>query len=408
MIDEAMIRHDYAMLRASLNERGRRMFAAAQVRALGYGGVAAVARATGIAPSTIGRALKELAGGLVVRDRRARRPGGGRKKLSSRDASLMSDLERLVEPATLGDPERPLRWVSKSLAKLAAALRAMGHQVSPQTVGRLLRQLKFSRQGNVKADEGRQHPDRDAQFQHINNRVLEFQAAGQPVISVDTKKKELIGNFKNAGTDYRLQGCPQRVDVHDFPDKELGKAIPYGVYDMTDNSGWVSVGITHDTAQFAVNSIRRWLEKMGRGRYPKANRLLITADCGGSNAARTRLWRTELQKLADETGLTLSVCHYPPGTSKWNKIEHRMFCQISQNWRARPLTSRLAVVDLIAATTTTTGLKIACELDTNHYEKGIKIKNAEMRTLAITGDNFHPEWNYTVSPRPQHRAVILA
>ena len=408
MIDEAMIRHDYAMLRASLNERGRRMFAAAQVRALGYGGVAAVARATGIAPSTIGRALKELAGGLVVTDRRARRPGGGRKKLSSRDASLMSDLERLVEPATLGDPERPLRWVSKSLAKLAAALRAIGHQVSPQTVGRLLRQLKFSRQGNVKADEGRQHPDRDAQFQHINNRVLEFQAAGQPVISVDTKKKELIGNFKNAGTDYRLQGCPQRVDVHDFPDKKLGKAIPYGVYDMTDNSGWVSVGITHDTAQFAVNSIRRWLEKMGRGRYPKANRLLITADCGGSNAARTRLWRTELQKLADETGLTLSVCHYPPGTSKWNKIEHRMFCQISQNWRARPLTSRLAVVDLIAATTTTTGLKIACELDTNHYEKGIKIKNAEMRTLAITGDNFHPEWNYTVAPRPQHRAVILA
>jgi Rhodopirellula transposase DDE domain len=408
MIDEAMIRHDYTMLRSNLNERGRRMFAAAQVRALGYGGLAAVARATGIAPSTIGRGLKELAGGLVGSDRRARRPGGGRKKLSSRDASLVSDLERLVEPATLGDPERPLRWVSKSLAKLAEALRAMGHQVSPQTVGRLLRQLKFSRQGNIKADEGRQHPDRDAQFQHINNRVLEFQAAGQPVISVDTKKKELIGNFKNAGTDYRPQGCPQRVDVHDFPDKELGKAIPYGVYDMTDNSGWVSLGITHDTAQFAVNSIRCWLEKMGRQRYPKANRLLITADCGGSNAARTRLWRTELQKLADETGLMLSVCHYPPGTSKWNKIEHRMFCQISQNWRARPLTSRLAVVDLIAATTTTTGLKIACELDTNHYEKGIKIKNAEMRTLAITGDNFHPEWNYTVSPRPQHRAVILA
>ena len=408
MIDEAMIRHDYEMLRASLNERGRRLFAAAQVRALGYGGLAAVARATGIAPSTIGRALKELASGAVVADRRARRPGGGRKKLSTRDASLMGDLERLVEPATLGDPERPLRWVSKSLAKLAEALRAMGHQVSPQTVGRLLRQLKFSRQGNVKAEEGRQHPDRDAQFQHINNRVLEVQAAGQPVISVDTKKKELIGNFKNAGTDYRPQGRPQRVDVHDFPDKELGKAIPYGVYDITDNSGWVSVGITHDTAQFAVNSIRRWLEKMGRQRYPKANRLLITADCGGSNAARTRLWRTELQKLADETGLTLSVCHYPPGTSKWNKIEHRMFCQISQNWRARPLTSRLAVVDLIAAATTLTGLKIACELDTNHYQKGIKIKNAEMRTLAITGDKFHPEWNYTVSPRSQHRPVILA
>ena len=406
MINEQTIRYDYEVLRPSLNERGRRLFAAAQARALGYGGVATVARATGIAPSTIGRGLKELAAGAVAGGR-ARRPGGGRKRLIDRDASLLSDLLRLVEPATLGDPERPLKWVSKSHAKLAAALQAMGHAVSPQSVGRLLQRIGYSRQGNAKAEEGRQHPDRDAQFEHINSRVLEFQAARRPVISVDTKKKELIGNFKNAGTDYRPQGSPQRVNVHDFEDKTLGKAIPYGIYDLTDNSGWVSVGITHDTAQFAVNAIRRWLEKMGRARYPSADRLMITADSGGSNGARVRLWKIELQRLADETGLTLTVCHYPPGTSKWNKIEHRLFCHISQNWRARPLTSRAAVVELIAATTTKTGLKIACELDTTCYVKGIKIKKAEMRALAITGDSFHPEWNYTISPRQQHHAVIL-
>jgi Rhodopirellula transposase DDE domain len=300
-----------------------------------------------------------------------------------------------------------LKWVSKSHTKLAAVLQAMGHKVSAQTVRRLLAQIGYSRQGNAKADEGRQHPDRDAQFAHINNRVLECQAEQQPVISVDTKKKELIGNFKRAGTDYRPLRSPQRVNVHDFEDKTLGKAIPYGVYDMTDNSGWVSVGVTHDTAQFAVNAIRRWLEKMGRARYPSARRLMITADCGGSNCARVRLWKIELQKLADEAGLTLCVCHYPPGTSKWNKIEHRLFCHISQNWRARPLMSRMAVVELIAATTTTSGLKVACELDTTHYAKGIKIKKAEMRGLAITGDSFHPEWNYAISPRHQHRAVIL-
>ena len=406
MIDEQTIRYDYEVLRPNLNERGRRLFAAAQAHALGYGGIAMVARATGIAPSTIGRGLKELASGAVAQGR-ARRPGGGRKKLIDRDASLVSDLLRLVEPATLGDPERPLRWVSKSRAKLSAALQAMGHAVSPQSVGRLLRQIGYSRQGNVKAEEGRQHPDRDAQFEHINAGVLEFQSAGEPVISVDTKKKELIGNFKHNGTDYRPRRSPQRVDVHDFENKTLGKAIPYGIYDMTDNSGWVSVGVTHDTAQFAVNAIRSWLDKMGRKRYPTANRLMITADCGGSNGARVRLWKIELQKLADETGLTLCVCHYPPGTSKWNKIEHRLFCHISQNWRARPLISRMAVVELIAATTTASGLKVACELDTTHYAKGIKIKNAEMRALAITGDSFHPEWNYTISPRTQHRAVIL-
>jgi hypothetical protein len=309
---------------------------------------------------------------------------------------------------TLGCPERPLLWVSKSLEKLAVALRAMGHTVSANTVRRLLRHLGFSRQGNAKANEGRGHPDRDAQFNHINARVLEFQAADQPVISVDTKKKELIGNYKNAGTEWRPEGHPRRVNVHDFENKELGKAIPYGVYDVADNSGWVSIGVTHDTAQFAVNAVRLWWEKMGRGRYPGADRVMITADGGGSNGSRVRLWKRELQALADETGLSISVCHYPPGTSKWNKIEHRLFCHISQNWRGRPLTSRLAVVELIAATTTTTGLTVACEVDPTEYQKGIKVNREEMENLSITRDDFHPEWNYTISPRANVRPVILA
>jgi hypothetical protein len=407
MIDEAEIRRHYELLRSDLDERGRRLFAATQVRALGHGGLAAVARATGIARSTIGRGLKDLDAGSGL-NRRVRRPGGGRKKLSDTDATLAQDLLRLVEPATLGDPMRPLLWVSKSIAKLAAALRELGHRVSANTVGRLLRTLGFSRQGNFKANEGRSHPDRDGQFEHINAQVLAFQAAEQPVISVDTKKKELIGNFKNPGTDWRAKGRPRRVNGHDFADKELGKAIPYGVYDITDNSGWVSVGVTHDTAQFAVNAIRLWLDRMGRERYPSAERLMITADCGGSNGARLRLWKLELQKLADETGLTFAVCHYPPGTSKWNKIEHRLFCQISQTWRARPLTSRLAVVELIAATTTKTGLKVACELDTTDYPKGLKVSDAEMHAIAITGDDFHPEWNYSISPRKKNAAVVLA
>ncbi|HVP11519.1 MAG TPA: ISAzo13 family transposase [Phycisphaerae bacterium] len=406
MIDENEIRRHYALLSPNLDERGRRLFAAAQVRALGYGGIAAVARATGIARSTIGRGLKEL-------DRaegpgnRIRRPGGGRRKLADRDGTLVGDLLSLVEAATLGDPERPLLWVSKSLEKLAVALRARGHTVSADTVGRLLRQLGFSRQGNVKANEGHQHPDRDAQFEHINAQVRAQQAAGQPVISVDTKKKELIGNFKTAGTEWRRQGRRRRVNGHDFQDPVLGKIIPYGVYDVTDNSGWVSVGVTHDTAQFAVNAIRRWLETMGRQRYPAAKQVMITADCGGSNGARVRLWKLELQKLADETGLDLCVSHYPPGTSKWNKIEHRLFCHISENWQARPLTSRLAVVELIAATTTKTGLTVACELDTADYAKGIKVSDSEMAALSITGNEFHPEWNYTISPRKSDSAVIL-
>lgn len=408
MIDESALRRQYALLRPSLDERGRRLFAATQAQALGHGGIAAVARATGIAPSTIGRGLKEIAADVPPSGPRLRRPGGGRKRLTDTDATLERALLELVGPMTLGCPERPLLWVSKSLEKLAAALRATGHRVSATSVRRLLRRLGFSRQGNHKANAGHGHPDRDAQFEHINAQVLAVQAAGDPVLSVDTKKKELIGNYKNAGTEWCAEGKPRRVNDHDFEDKALGKAIPYGVYDIGANSGWVSVGVTHDTAQFAVQAIRRWWETMGQTRYPGARTLMITADGGGSNGARVRLWKVELQKLADELGLTIQVCHYPPGTSKWNKIEHRLFCHISQNWRARPLTSRLTVVELIAATTTKTGLTVACELDTTEYAKGIKVPDAEMNTLAITRNDFHPEWNYTIAPRSKNHALILA
>jgi hypothetical protein len=349
--------------------------------------------------STIGRGLKEIDQQAGDLSGRVRRKGGGRKSLSDEQPNLLTDLQQLVEPITLGDPERALYWVSKSLAKLAVVLRGMGHKVGPTTVGLLLKKLGFSRQGNFKANEGHQHADRDAQFEHINAKVLAFGAAMQPVVSVDTKKKELIWNYKNPGTDQRPKGQPRRVEGHDFPDKNLGKVVPYGVYDISANAGWVSVGISHDTAQFAVHSIGRWLDRMGRERYPTMDRLLITADGGGSNGVRVRLWKLELQNLADETGLTLDICHYPPGTSKWNKIEHRLFCHISQNWRARPLTSHLAVVELIAATTTKTGLRVECELDNSTYQKGIKVSDAEMDAIAITHDEFHPEWNYTISPR---------
>ena len=398
MIDRAGIEQRWEADGSKRNERGRRVFAASEARAAGRGGVAAVSQITGLARSTIGRGLKDLDAPFPA-DGRVRREGGGPRPLTDRDASLLADLERLVEPVTRGDPERPLLWASKSCDKLAAALCDMGHAVSPNTVRKLLTRLGFSRQANRKADEGSRHPDRNAQFEHINKKVLAAQGAGEPVISVDTKKKELVGAYKNGGTDYRPKGDPLRVKVHDFEDKHLGKVAPYGVYDVTADEAWVSVGITADTAQFAVQSIRTWLHRMGRARYPEAKKLLITADCGGSNGARVRLWKVELQKLADETGLTLEVCHYPPGTSKWNKIEHRLFCRITQNWRGRPLADRMTVVELIGATTTKTGLKVECALDERTYQKGVKVSKAEMAALDIAGDEFHPEWNYTIKPR---------
>lgn len=401
MIDEASIRQRFKAIHGQLDERGLRLLAAAEARTAGYGGIAAVARATGMARSTIGRGLKDLDAPALASGQ-VRRPGSGRKPVQESDATLLADLRRLVEPATLGDPMRPLLWVSKSHAKLAAALVGMGHEVSPNTVGKLLREaLGYSRQANRKTLEGARHPDRDAQFEHINARVRAVQAAGDPVISVDTKKKELIGTFRNGGSDYRPKGCPEAVNVHDFVDKTLGKVAPYGIYDPVDNTGWVSLGIDHDTAEFAVNAIEAWHAQVGRMRYPRSPRLLITADCGGSNGVRVRLWKRELQRLADATGLTIQVSHYPPGTSKWNKIEHRLFCHISQTWRGKPLVSHLAVVELIAATTTTAGLTVDCVLDPRRYAKGIKVSDAEMASLNIQGDEFHPEWNYTISPRRQ-------
>ena len=398
MVDVSAIGDRFAAVRCSLNERGRRLFAAAEARTAGYGGISASARATGVARSTIGRGLKDLdAPGTLCGV--IRRPGSGRHALTVTDPTLLEDLRRLLEAATMGDPMRPLLWVSKSHAKLAAALCAMGHQIAKSSIPKLLSILNYRRQVNRKTLEGSRNPDRDAQFEHINAAVIATQAAGQPVISIDTKKKELIGPYKNAGSDYRPEGCPDQVRVHDFVDVQLGKVVPYGVYDIAANAGCVSVGIDNDTAQFSVNSIRRWLDVMGRERYPDADRLMITADGGGSNGSRVRLFKVELQKLADETGLTLQVCHFPPGTSKWNKIEHRLFCHITQNWRGKPLTSRLAVVELIAATTTTTGLQVCCELDTRPYPKGIKVSDAEMGTLNLTGHEFHPEWNYTIAPR---------
>ncbi len=398
MIDRQAIRQRWEAVGCKLDERGRRLFAAAEVQAAGYGGLKIVSEITGIARSTINRGEDDLDAPPLAKGE-VRRAGGGRRAVAALDPGLIPELKRIVDPATLGDPMRPLIWVSKSMDKLAAALTALGHPVSGDTVARELVKLGFSRQYNRKADEGSKHPDRNAQFEYINAKVLASQAQLQPVISVDTKKKELIGNFKNGGSDLRPKGDPRRVNVHDFMDKELGKVAPYGVYDVTANTGFVSVGITSDTAEFAVQSIRTWLERMGRQRYPKAHELTITADCGGSNGARVRLWKVQLQKLADETGLVLHVHHYPPGTSKWNKIEHRMFCHIQQNWRGRPLTDRLAVVELIGATTTKTGLKIDCAVDTRTYEKGIKVSKAELAAVKLVGDDFHPEWNYTISPR---------
>ena len=397
------IRSKYVALEAVLDERSRRLWAATEARALGHGGIARVVEATGLSRNTVRAGLSELDEGVaapaLAPARRTRRPGGGRKRLSDHDPDLVKALERHLEPATRGDPESPLRWTSLSARRLAEALSAAGHPVSERTVNRLLHSLGYSLQSNRKTVEGRQHPDRDAQFRRIDRRVRAFQRLGQPVISVDTKKKELVGPYHNGGKEWRPRGSPEEVNVHDFPDPELGKAIPYGVYDVTADKGWVSVGIDHDTASFAVESVRRWWQSMGRPLYRDARRLLITADGGGSNSSRNRLWKVELQRLADELGLTISVCHFPPGTSKWNRIEHRMFCHITRNWRGRPLVSCQVIVALIAATTTRAGLKIHSRIDDNAYPLGVKISDEQMRGLNMRRDGFHGEWNYTLVNR---------
>jgi hypothetical protein len=396
------VQEKYGVLRSSLNERARRLWAAAEARSLGRGGIAAVMAATGMSSATVDKGLRELAaaeaGGEALSPTQVRKPGGGRKRARDKQRGLSRALEALVEPTARGDPMSPLRWTCTSTSKLAAALKRQGYQVGPRTVARELAEQDFSLQANRKAREGTSHPDRNAQFEHINAEVLRFQRRGHPAISVDTKKKELVGNFKNAGREWRRKGQPEEVNVHDFPDPKMKKAIPYGVYDLTRNEGWVSVGIDHDTARFAAASIKRWWTKMGRKRYPRAKELLITADCGGSNSSRTRLWKVALQELADTIGLRLTVRHFPPGTSKWNKIEHRMFCHITQNWRARPLTSYAVIVQLIGSTKTTTGLQIRAELDERIYPTKETVTPAQLARVNLTPAEFHGEWNYVIAP----------
>ena len=392
----------YRSLASVLDERARRHWAATEARAYGWGGVSAVSDATGMSPNTIRKGLAEL----VARESdpaaevsaRLRKPGGGRKRLTETDPQLSVALDRLVAPLTRGDPESPLRWTCKSTRHLAQELSQQGHPISARAVAHLLQVAGYSLQGNRKTLEGAAHSDRNAQFEHINAQVKRFQQRGQPVISVDTKKKELVGPYKNHGREWQRKGEPEKVDVHDFPDPALGKVIPYGVFDLSRNEGWVSVGIDHDTAQFAVQAIGRWWQKMGNHRYPHARALLITADGGGSNGSRCRLWKVALQTLAGRLGLPIHVCHFPPGTSKWNKIEHRMFSHITQNWRGRPLVSHEVIVNLIANTTTRAGLTIRAELDRGTYPTGIKITNAELATLNLKPDNFHGDWNYTILP----------
>jgi len=401
MIDTAAIAARFEALSPFLDERERRLFAASEARAAGRGGVAAVSRATGVARSTIGRGLADLRSGAVRLGNRVRRAGGGGKPAIETQPGLLEALDRLVQSAIRGDPEAALLWVSKSQRHLSAALAERGFTAGQKLVGRLLNRLGFSLQANAKTREGASHPDRNAQFEHINAEVTAFQAAGEPAISVDTKKKELVGDFRNGGRELRPKGQPEPVRVHDFVIPELGKAVPYGVYDIAANAGWVNLGINHDTAAFAVESIRRWWHELGTARYPTATRLLINADCGGSNGARLRLWKRELQVLADQLRLLITVCHLPPGTSKWNKIEHRLFAFITQNWRGKPLVNHQVIVQLIANTTTDTGLTVACQLDANTYEKGITVSDAEMATLNIQPAEFHGEWNYTFAPRRQ-------
>jgi transposase len=396
--DIAGITARFEALKPRLDERSRRLVAAAESQAIGKGGISVVARATGISRPVIRQGIADLRDSALAPGR-VRREGGGRKRAVVKDASLQTDLEGLLESTTRGDPEAALRWTCKSVRQLTAELRRMKHQVSHQVVADLLHELGYSLQANRKTKEGASHPDRNAQFEHLNGKVKWCLGRRQPVISVDTKKKELVGDFKNGGRELRPKGQPEPVRVHDFVDPDLGRATPYGIYDLGRNSGWVSVGMDHDTAEFAVETIRRWWRSMGRPAYPEATRLLITADAGGSNGSRLRLWKIELQKLADETGLRIAVCHFPPGTSKWNKIEHRLFSYISQNWRGQPLRSFQTIVNLIAATATTTGLKVHAELNTEAYQAGIKVSDQELAQVKIRRDKFHGDWNYEIQPR---------
>ncbi|HET8851622.1 MAG TPA: ISAzo13 family transposase [Ktedonobacteraceae bacterium] len=395
MNEEAAIKRRFELVAGELNERSRRLVAASE------------AVATGLSRKAIRHGIKELQERGGASEGRIRRVGGGRKKTESKDSSLREDLERLVEPVTRGDPESPLRWTCKSVRKLAQELSQQGHHVSHQLVSELLHELGYSLQANRKTHEGGDHPDRDAQFAHLNAQAESFLAAGAPVVSVDAKKKELVGEFKNAGREWRPQGQPEQVRVYDFPIPGLGRATPYGVYDLGQNAGWVNIGMDHDTAAFAVESIRRWWKAVGQDQYPEAKQLLISADGGGSNGSRVRLWKWELQQLADETDLSITVCHLPPGTSKWNKIEHRLFAWISQNWRGKPLTSYAVILKLIAATTTEAGLTVQCQLDTNTYRAGRKVSDEEMATLSILPDPFHGEWNYTIRPRVTQIDTII-
>jgi Rhodopirellula transposase DDE domain len=395
---EQGIEQRYKELSPVLNEQSLRRFVATEARSYGHGGVSVVSRITGIARSTISRGLKEITEKRHVEVGRLRRRGGGRKAKRAKDSTLLGDLKRLVEPATRGDPMGPLRWTSKSLRHLEAALREMAHTVCPHVIADCLRELGYSLQANSKTREGSGHVDRNAQFQYISEQASSLLAAGEPVVSVDTKKKELVGNFKNNGRELRPKGSPEAVNVHDFIDPKLGRAVPYGIYDIGDNKGWVSVGSDHDTASFAVHALGRWWTTMGQNRYPKATRLLVTADGGGSNGHRVRLWKVELQALADTLCIPITVCHLPPGTSKWNKIEHRLFSFITLNWRGKPLRSFKTIVQLIAATTTRAGLTVHAELDENKYPKGVKISDAKLASVNLARHTFHGDWNYTISP----------
>ena len=403
-MDVKTLGRKYAGLEPALTERSRRLWAATEAQALGRGGIALVERATGISRSTISRGIRELESGEVLEPGRTRRPGGGRKPATQKDAALLADLEGLVEPGLRGDPSSPLRWTSKSVRHLCEELQAMGHEVSHRLVADLLHQCGYSLQANRKTREGSQHPDRDAQFRYINDKVRQFQDRGHPAISVDTKKKELVGDFKNGGREWRPKGHPQPVRVHDFLIPQKGKAVPYGVYDLSRNEGWVTVGIDHDTASFAVNAIRRWWKLMGRAAYPDVGSLLIMADAGGSNGPRLRLWKWELHRFANAAGLAITVCHFPPGTSKWNKIEHRLFSHIAMNWRGKPLVSLATIVSLIGSTRTAAGLRVRSEIDRNRYPQGVVVTDDQMAKIRLQPHRFQGLWNYTIAPKRKTHA----